>query len=141
MAGRTFLDSNVLVYMFDGKYPGKREKARSTYAGLERGQVVVSTQVLQEFFWNVTRKLSPPVPEDVAVGCIRDFSAHTVVVIELDTVFAAIARASSARIAFWDGLIVEAALSAGCTRLLTEDLQDGREFDGMRVVNPFAVRE
>jgi predicted nucleic acid-binding protein len=55
-------------------------------------------------------------------------------------ILAAVARATSARIAFWDGLIVEAALAAGCARLLTEDLQDGRDFDGLRVVNPFTAQ-
>ncbi len=135
MAGRTFLDSNVLVYMFDGKYPEKSRKARAMYAGLD--QVVLSTQVLQEFFWNVTMKLSPAMPQAAAMECVRDFSAHTVVVLDVETILAAIARSTTHRIAFWDGLIVEAALSAGCSRLLTEDLQDGRDFDGLKVENPF----
>ena len=52
-------------------------------------------------------------------------------------ILAAVARSTADGVAFWDGLIVEAALSAGCTRMLTEDLQHGRVFDGLRVENPF----
>lgn len=140
MAGRTFLDSNVLIYMFDEKYPEKKERARAAYGGLGENEVVLSTQVLQEFYWNVTMKISPALPADTALGCLRCFSVHTVVVLDVETILAAVERGTRDTIAFWDGLIVEAALAAGCTQLLTEDLQDGREFDGMRVVNPFVVR-
>lgn len=137
MAGSTFIDSNVLIYMFDGKYPEKKEQARATYRGLDPNQIVLSTQVLQEFYWNVTRKVSPAMTLEEATSHLRDFCVHVVVTLDEETIFAGVERSAKDRIAFWDALIVEAALAADCERLLTEDLQDGREFDGMRVVNPF----
>lgn len=50
----------------------------------------------------------------------------------------AFASAARWRISYWDAAIVEAACEAGCTTLLSEDLQDGMDFAGVRVVNPFA---
>jgi predicted nucleic acid-binding protein len=120
--------------------PEKSEAARRAFGGTQPGDLVVSTQVLQEFYWNATRKLSPPLAPDEAAEHLRAFSAHTVIIVDVALILAAVARATSARIAFRDGLIVEAALAAGCTRLLTEDLQDGRDFDGLRVVNPFTAQ-
>jgi hypothetical protein len=59
MASRTFFDTNVLVYLFDADSRVKQSKARDALQGaLERGPVVISTQVLQEFFVTVTRKLA-----------------------------------------------------------------------------------
>jgi len=137
---RTFFDTNLLLYLFDVGEPAKSGAARRAFDGSAPGDIVVSTQVLQEFYWNATRKLSPPLPAHEAACHVRELSEHTVVVVEVPLILAATARAESDTIAFWDALIVEAALSAGCTRLLSEDMQDGREFDGMRVVNPFAAR-
>lgn len=137
MAGRTFLDTNLLLYLFDVGEPVKSDAARRVFDGLTPGDIVLSTQVLGEFFWNATRKLIPRIPPDEAAGHVRSFSLHTIVVPDVPMIHGAMARTATDRIAFWDALIVEAALSAGCVRLLTEDLQDGREFDGLRVENPF----
>ena len=140
MPSRTFFDTNLLLYLFDVGEPEKSEAARRAFGGTQPGDLVVSTQVLQEFYWNATRKLSPPLAPDEAAEHLRAFSAHTVIIVDVALILAAVARATAARIAFWDALIVEAALAARCTRLLTEDLQDGRDFDGLTVVNPFTAR-
>jgi predicted nucleic acid-binding protein len=137
VAGRTFLDTNLLLYLFDVGEPEKSGAARRVYDGMAPGDIVLSTQVLEEFFWNATRKLDPGLPADEAARHVRDFTVHRVVVLDVPMIHAAMARTASDSIAFWDALIVEAALSAECERLLTEDLQDGREFDGLRVENPF----
>ena len=69
---------------------------------------------------------------------MRDFARLPIVQVDAPIILAAIARVQTASIAFWDALIVESALAAGATRLLTEDLQDGQVFDGrLRVENPF----
>jgi hypothetical protein len=60
------------------------------------------------------------------------------VAIDADLVSAAVSGSRTWRLSYWDALIVAAASSAGCTRLLTEDLADGAAFGGVRVVNPFA---
>jgi predicted nucleic acid-binding protein len=61
-----------------------------------------------------------------------------VVVLDVPLVVRAVARSREHRLSLWDALIVQAAHSRGCTRLLTEDLQDGRQFGALRVENPFA---
>ncbi|MCK6480377.1 MAG: PIN domain-containing protein [Planctomycetaceae bacterium] len=137
MAGRTFVDTNVLLYMFDAGDPVRRARAREVMAALPEEEVVLSLQVLQEFYWNATRKMRPPLGKAEAAGIVRDLSRHEVLSPEPDLVLAAAAREGADGIPFWDALVVEAALAAGCTRLLTEDLQHGRSFDGLVVENPF----
>lgn len=97
---------------------------------------MVSTQVLQEYFVTATRKLG--VAADLARRKTELFGRLQLVTTGLDDVLAAIDLHRLHGLSFWDALIVRAALAAGCTRLLSEDLQAGRRFDGLEVVNPFA---
>ena len=135
---RAFFDTNVLVYLFDNRDPEKKIRAQQIFAEeSERGRAVLSTQVLQEFYWVVTRKLATPLPEEVAEERIRDFSELPLVRVGAPMILAAIARSRSQSLDFWDALIVEAALRAGAGRLLTEDLQHGQRIEGLTVENPF----
>jgi predicted nucleic acid-binding protein len=104
---------------------------------VEAGSAVLSTQVLQEFYVSVTRKLASPLPPEVAEARVRDFSDLPLVRVDAPLILAAIARSRSLGFSFWDALILEAALSAGAERLLTEDLQHGQEIESLRVENPF----
>ena len=137
MAGRVFVDTNVLLYLYDGADPDKQERAKRSLAWMESGNLVLSTQVLQEFYWNATRKLRPPLQPADAATVVASLARNPVVVVDPPIILAAVARSGDDRIAFWDALIVESALSAGCERLLTEDLQHGRAFGPLRVENPF----
>lgn len=137
MGTRTFVDTNILLYLYDVKEPVKSRAARRAYHGMAPGECVISTQVLQEFYWNSTRKLEPGLREDEAARILVDLSAHETVQVDVPLIIAAAARGTSDRIAFWDALVVESALSAHCDRLLTEDLQHGRRFGSLRVENPF----
>ena len=138
MAGRAFVDTNVLQYLCDVREPVKGRVAEETLRSLKLGELVLSTQVLQEFVWNVTRKLDPPLPPEEAAQAVAELARNPVVTLDPPLILAAIARSSADGVAFWDALVVEAALSAGCTRLLTEDLQHGRRFGALVVENPFA---
>ena len=130
-----FLDTNVVVYAFDS---ADQRKQRAAIDVLESGRrLVVSTQVLLETWWVLTRRLERPLKEDVASEVIDELLRLPVVSTDGDLVRRAIAAARRWRLAVWDGLIVEAARSAGCDRILTEDLQDGQDLDGVRVENPF----
>ena len=135
---RSFFDTNVLVYLFDEDEPEKKARAQEVY-GREAGagRMVLSTQVLQEFYVNVTRKLSPPLPSEVAEERVRDFSRLTLVRIEASMILSAIVRSREYMFSFWDALILESALKGGADRLLTEDLQHGQVIEGLRVENPF----
>jgi predicted nucleic acid-binding protein len=138
MPSRTFFDTNVLVYLFDADAPEKQAGAReSLETALERGTVVVSTQVLQEFFVTVTRKLARPLPAAEAEGALRRLMELAVVQVDPDMILAAAVSARRDRISFWDALILTAASAAGCAEVLSEDLQHGRSFGRVRVVNPF----
>ena len=138
MSGRTFLDTNVLVYLFDQKDPDKQTRAQSILAAEGgEGTLILSTQVLQEFYSAVTRKLTPPLPLEVAQRAVERFSQFHVVPNDKALVLDAIALSRRHRISIWDALIIQAALRAGCTRLLTEDLHAGWEVQGLRLENPF----
>jgi predicted nucleic acid-binding protein len=135
---RSFFDTNVLVYLFDNGDPEKKIRAQQVFAEeSERGRAVLSTQVLQEFHWAVTRKLASPLPEEVAEQRVRDFCELPLVRVDAPMILAAVTRSRSEGFAFWDALILESALKAGARRLLTEDLQHGQRIGDLTVENPF----
>ena len=138
MNAKTFVDTNVLIYAHDIDAKEKHAIAKETLAELWTGRTgILSTQVLQEFYVNVTRKLSRPLTKKSARSIVNHYSNWCV-----DTSSAEIAIAfrieDEARIGFWDALIFAAALKAGAERILSEDLNAGQRIAGIRVVNPFA---
>ncbi len=135
---RSFFDTNVLVYLFDNSEPEKKARAQEVFEReVEAGRAALSTQVLQEFYVNTTRKLASPLPSEVAEARVRDLSRLSLVRVDASLILAAIARSRALGFSFWDALIVEAALMGGADRLLTEDLQHGQVIEGLRVENPF----
>jgi predicted nucleic acid-binding protein len=135
---RSFFDTNVLLYLFDASVPEKKALAQEVFSGeAEAGRAVLSTQTLQEFYVNATRKLAEPLSLEVAAEQVRNFSLLPLVRVDEAMILAAAERNRSMSISFWDALIVEAALKAGADRLLTEDLQHGQRIEGLRVENPF----
>ena len=131
-----FVDTNVLVYLFDSDAPDKQDHARELLRE-ERDRLVVSVQVLGEFYVTVTRKLAVPLPLDAAVSAVDALCELRVQALQPELVRSAIRRSQSSRLSYWDSLIVETALGAGAKVLFTEDLQDGQAIGGLRVVNPF----
>ncbi len=99
---------------------------------------MLSTQVLQEFYDAGTRRLRPPVTRSVAREVIEQYRAWPVVVIEPSLIIAASLVQERHQLAFWDALIVQAAVVSGAGTLLTEDLNAGQVIEGVRVVDPFA---
>ena len=135
---RSFFDTNVLVYLFDADAPEKKNRAQTLLeAEVTEGQAVLSTQVLQEFYVAVTRKLSVPLPPEVAEQAVRDFSILPLVQVDGDLILAAIGRSRHHHLSLWDALIVEAALTSSATRLFTEDMQHGQRIGELEVINPF----
>ena len=133
-----FFDSNILIYVFDRSAPHKREIARGLLKDhAADGDILLSTQVLQEFYVTVTRKLKPPLDLDEAAHAIAGFADLPTVQIDNMLIQAAIRRSQASQLSFWDGLIVQAALAGGASVLYSEDMQDGQVFDGLRVENPF----
>lgn len=134
----TFVDTNVLVYARDTSEPGKQPAAQAWMEHLwnsETGRT--STQVLNEYYVTVTRKLSPGLDRAAARNDIRDLQAWRPSVIDHHTVTTAWDLEDRYSLSWWDSLIVASAMELGCGRLLTEDLQDGQQFDQLEVTNPF----
>ncbi len=140
MTGPVFVDTNVLVYDRDRRDARKHDQAQAWMAALwrQRGLGVVSTQVLTEFYWTVTRKLRPGLEEDSARRYVRSLCAWEVVGVDQPAISDAWAIQDRLELSFWDALIVAAARIGRCSVLLTEDLQDGQDLDGLLVVSPFA---
>jgi predicted nucleic acid-binding protein len=136
MPGRSFLDTNVLVYTDDAGSPEKQATAVDLVARCRRSREgVVSTQVLQEYFVATTRKLG--VDAVMARRKVELFGQLELVAPGLDDVLAAIDLCRLHGFHFWDALVIRAAQQAGCSRLLSEDMQQGRRIDGLEIVNPF----
>ena len=130
-----FVDTNVVVYAFDRADANKQRIAIELLKGSER--LVLSTQVLLETWWVLTRRLTEPLEKGEASEVIDRLSELPVVSTDPQLVLQAIATSRRCEIAVWDALIIEAARAAGCNRVLSEDLQTGQDFGGVTIENPF----
>ncbi|MFZ1494878.1 MAG: PIN domain-containing protein [Candidatus Competibacter denitrificans] len=130
-----FIDTNVLVYLFDADAPVKKAMAERVLR--ESKAIRLSTQVLQEFYVTVTRKLGRPLSPQHALEAVQYFQTYPVATISSALVTRSIQRSIEAQLSLWDSLIVETALAERADRLVTEDLQDGWTLGTMRIWNPF----
>ena len=137
MTAKAFLDTNVLVYLFDHDEPSKRERATQLISKADAAKLVLSAQVLGELYVTITRKLARPVDPAVASEAVADLGALEVVPTDAALVRSAIHTSRSARVSYWDALVISAARRGGCERLLTEHLNDGQRFGSVLVQNPF----
>ncbi len=136
MSVRSFLDTNILVYADDKAVPEKQRRALDLIAEHRRARTgVISLQVLQEYFVTVTRKLH--VDAVVARRKIELLAEFDVATAEVADILAAVDLHRLHGLSFWDALIVRAAQQTGCRVLLSENLPDRREIDGIAIVNPF----
>ncbi len=136
MADRVFVDTNVFLYADDEVAGTKRDRARDVIEELTASrQIVVSTQVLQEYFAVATRKLG--LPPDRARSRVDLLTRHDVVLVRPDLVLRAIDLHRLQSLSFWDALIITAASAGGCARLLSEDMAAGSTIDGVRIEDPF----
>ena len=139
MTGPVFVDANILVYDRDARDPVKHARARAWMSALWRhpGLGVVSSQVLTEFYWTVTRKLRPGLDAGVARRYVRTLLSWEFVAVDHAAIDEAWSVQDRFELNFWDALVVAAARIGQCRILLTEDLQDGQDLDGLLVVSPF----
>jgi predicted nucleic acid-binding protein len=136
MSVRSFFDTNVLVYADDKAAPAKQRRALDLVAEHRRARTgVVSSQVLQEYFVTVTRKLH--VDARIARRKVELLAEFDVLAPGVADILAAIDLHRLHGFSFWDALVLRAAKQAGCNVLLSEDMQDAREIDGLQIVNPF----
>ncbi|MEA3032137.1 MAG: hypothetical protein QOH86_153 [Sphingomonadales bacterium] len=132
-----FLDTNVLIYSVSNA-PENAHKRRRAGELLDGGDLALSLQVLQEFYYQATRPSRPDriteLEAMMLIGTWRRFPVQETNLALLDRGFELQRRH---RFGFWDSMIVAAALAQGCETLWTEDMQDGRIVEGMRIANPF----
>jgi predicted nucleic acid-binding protein len=133
---RAFVDTNVLVYAVDTSEPTKQARAHELLRSRPES-LVISAQVLGEFYVTVTRKLASPLPEREAAAAVDRLSGLPTVAVDAALARAAVGVSRDSQISYWDGLIVAAARSGGCELLLSEDLSHGQVIAGVLVENPF----
>lgn len=140
MSDVVFVDTNILVYAHDADAGVRRERAIERLQELwEADTGRLSVQVLQEFYVNVTRKLTTRVARSTAREVVNTYGAWIREPTTADTVLRATDIAELAQISFWDALIVAAAEQVGAGRLFSEDLSNGQSIAGIKVVNPLLV--
>ena len=136
MNGLAFFDTNILVYTDDESVPQKQSRAIQLITDHQRrGSLVISLQVMQEYFAAITRKLG--VDPELAQRKMELLARSHVVQFGPGDVIAAVELHRLSRISFWDALIVHAARLSGAAVLYTEDLQHGASLGGVSTINPF----
>lgn len=143
MNDKYFVDTNILIYSFDRANPSKRKIALDLISqALEKGTGLISYQVIQEFLNVATRKFAVPLS-------FEDAQRYLNVVLEpicevfssLELFHQALEISDQWRFAFYDALIVAAALQAECRVLYSEDMQDSQTIKGLTIRNPFQTRD
>jgi predicted nucleic acid-binding protein len=136
MSVRSFFDTNVLIYADDKAAPAKQRRAIDLVAEHRRARTgVVSMQVLQEYFVTVTKKLR--VDPSIARRKVELLAEFDIAAPEVADILAAIDLHRLHGFSFWDALVLRAAKQAGCSIVLSEDMQNARAIDGVQIVNPF----
>jgi len=138
MSDRTFIDTNILLYAHDADSGEKHAIADRVLRELWiTGTGVLSVQVLQEFYVNVTRKIRSPLSREQARSIVNDYVewATETTPAEIVTAFRI---EDESRIGFWDALIVSSAAKSGAARILSEELNAGQRIAGILIENPFA---
>jgi predicted nucleic acid-binding protein len=137
MIARRFVDSNILIYAIS-KSPGEKDKASKATELLNAVDLAVSVQVLQEFYVQATRpSRAQRLSHEQATLLTKSFCRYPVQETTLVLVEAALRTTERFQISYWDAAIIEAARALGCREVLSEDLNDGQDYGGVRVVNPF----
>jgi predicted nucleic acid-binding protein len=139
MNDKTFVDTNVLIYAHDIDAGAKHEIAKRIMRELwsERAGLL-STQVLQEFYVNVTRKIPSPLSKVSARTVINSYASWCIenTLVDISTAFRI---EDESQIGFWDALIIALAAKGGAMRLVSEDLNSGQTVMGVLIDNPFAA--
>jgi predicted nucleic acid-binding protein len=136
-----FVDTNVLLYASDPVQGRKHHVAKLLVEDLWNSRTgVISTQVLQEFCLNLRRKMTPLLSFAETAERVREYMEWRTITNVAESTIAALEIEAKYQISFWDALIVNAAQTAGCTILYSEDLNHGQIFDAVRVVNPFLTK-
>lgn len=136
--GPFFLDSNILIYAFDTHEPVKRARSHALIERLPAESIVLSAQVVNEFYFTVTRKLRRPLPASEAEEAVRGLSGFRILPLDHRLSLAAMEIVRKHQLSIWDALIVQSAIEGKCRTLFSEDFQNGRKYGALKVIDPFA---
>jgi predicted nucleic acid-binding protein len=132
-----FVDTNILLYAIS-RDPAEQDKAKRANDILAGRELGLSVQVLQEFYVQATRASRPDrITHQQAVRLIESFLRFPVQDITSGILIAALDTRQRFQLSYWDSAIIEASRAMGCEEVLSEDLGDGQDYAGIRVVNPF----
>ena len=132
-----FIDTNVLLYAIS-RDPAEQDKAKRANDILADRDLALSVQVLQEFYVQATRASRPdPITHQQAVQLIESFRRFPVQDVTSAILMAALGTRQRFQLSYWDAAIIEASRAMGCAEVLSEDLSDGQDYAGIRVINPF----
>ena len=133
------VDTNVLLYAVSGD-PQEAEKAAIAAGILQSSDLALSVQVLQEFYVQATRASRPNrLPHEKAQGFVEAWLRFPMQETTTEILRAAIKSSERFKISYWDAAIIESARALDCQEVLSEDLNAGQSYGGIRVVNPFAI--
>ena len=137
MTADCFLDTNILIYAHDIEAQDKHEKAKKVVCSFWNDNgALISTQVLQEFYVNVTKKVSQPLSLVTARRIVEQYQVWPVVSNTIKNVIRASEIQERYQLSFWDSLIISAAESGGAKTILSEDLSHNQTIAGIRIENP-----
>ena len=132
-----FVDTNILLYAISN-HPSEAEKNQKARAILSGSGLVFSVQVLQEFYVQATRPTrTDPLTHEEATALIQYWLRHRIIPITVQVMQDALDIKKRYQTSYWDAAILAAAASAGCSDLLSEDLNPGQSYNSVRVINPF----
>src|SRR5262249_31668196 len=138
MSARIFVDSNILIYAHDLDAGSRQQRSAEWLSRLwETGAGRLSTQVLQEFYVNVTQKITIPLSKSAAREAVRTYGPWVRSLITPGTVVRASEISEIWQVSFWDAMIIATAEQDEAAELLSEDLNSGQVIAGIRIVNPF----
>jgi predicted nucleic acid-binding protein len=132
-----FVDTNVLLYSVSTA-AAEQEKAQIALKILDEHDLALSVQILQEFYVQATRESkSDRITHEQAAALVEAYLRFTIQETTLALMRAALETKRRFRISYWDAAVIEAARTLACDTVLSEDLSHGRDYDGVRVENPF----
>ena len=138
MTGPIFVDTNILVYSRDARYPEKQARAHEVLAFLWESKLGrISYQILNEYYVTVTRKLKPGMDQASARCDMRDLLTWKPLRSSENHLNRAWEIESRYQLSWWDSLVLASAIEAGCDRIFSEDLQHGMTIFGIMIENPF----
>jgi predicted nucleic acid-binding protein len=132
-----FIDTNILLYAIS-RDPAEQDKAKRANDILADRDLALSVQVLQEFYVQATRSSRlDALGHSQAVRLIESFRRFPVQDLTSAIMMAALDTRQRFQISYWDAAIIEASRAMGCPEVLSEDLNDGQDYAGVQVINPF----